>query len=650
MLACAALLAVAPVASAQPINVELILDASGSMFNRLDDGRYRIVAAKEVLADLIAGLPERDGLNVGLRVYGSGMRAMEPGACEDTVLKVGVDGFARQALLDTVRSTQALGATPIALSLEQAAGDFPAQGRNVIVLITDGMESCRSDLREVAQLLTDRGIDLHVIGFDLDANAARSFDGLGSFENARSAAELLAALTRAVELEAAATAHRVTVTLTREGAPVSEGASVTFTGAVDDVQHAFTPVEAGRFTGDLPAGSYSAIVADAFSVEPLTVSGLVVTAEGTNAFAFELAPAMRVTLSLADTAQPAGAVVAVAFEGAPPGAGEVAVAPKDGDAYLWFSTSYTTADASGAGTVDVQLPDSPGAYELRYLTELPEGGWGVIGRLGVVVTAVEASLEVQDEVQAGSRLTVTWTGPGNRDDFITIVPAGYGEGTWLTYAEVGAGSPLSLQVPDTAGDYEVRYVTGNEYLTLAAASVRVVAAEVTMSAVASAPAGAAIEVRWTGPGNPDDFITIVPPDSAEGSWEAYTMIEPGVPARIRVPDYEGEYEIRYVSGNESLTLARLPLTVTPLEVSIEASPASVGPDQEFTVRVSGPYDQDAFLTVVPVGTDDGNWDGYYPVTEPAVLVYAPSEPGAYEIRYVTGQQYRTLVRVPLTVR
>src|SRR5690606_29995461 len=119
----------------------------GSMFNKLDDGRYRIVAAKEVLADLIAGLPDQDDLNVGLRVYGSSMRAIEPGACEDTVLKVGVDGFARQELLDTVKGTQALGATPIALSLEQAAADFLSEGRNVIVLITDGIESCRSDLR-----------------------------------------------------------------------------------------------------------------------------------------------------------------------------------------------------------------------------------------------------------------------------------------------------------------------------------------------------------------------------------------------------------------------------------------------------------------------------------------------------------------------
>jgi len=40
--------------------VELILDASGSMWNKLDDDRYRIVAAKDVLTQFIGGLPDTD--------------------------------------------------------------------------------------------------------------------------------------------------------------------------------------------------------------------------------------------------------------------------------------------------------------------------------------------------------------------------------------------------------------------------------------------------------------------------------------------------------------------------------------------------------------------------------------------------------------
>jgi len=38
------------------------------------------------------------------------------------------------------------------------------------------------------------------------------------------------------------------------------------------------------------------------------------------------------------------------------------------------------------------------------------------------------------------------------------------------------------------------------------------------------------------------------------------------------------------------------------------------------------------------------------VYEPTVSVYAPSEPGEYVIRYITGQEYRTVLDVPLNVR
>ena len=77
------LLACLSLASAQTY-VELILDASGSMWNTLDDGRYRIIAAKDVLSQFIGGLAD-DGLNVGLRIYGSQTDALEEGACQDVL-------------------------------------------------------------------------------------------------------------------------------------------------------------------------------------------------------------------------------------------------------------------------------------------------------------------------------------------------------------------------------------------------------------------------------------------------------------------------------------------------------------------------------------------------------------------------------------
>jgi len=74
-----ALAAGAATASAQT-HVQLILDASGSMFAKLPDGRSRIAAAKDVLATLVGSLPEDPAINVGLRLYGAAIAAGEPGA------------------------------------------------------------------------------------------------------------------------------------------------------------------------------------------------------------------------------------------------------------------------------------------------------------------------------------------------------------------------------------------------------------------------------------------------------------------------------------------------------------------------------------------------------------------------------------------
>src|SRR5690606_22488145 len=245
--------------AAGPSHVELILAASGSMFNQLADGRYRIVAGKGVLPELVAALPADADLNVGYRAYGSELQATAAGSCEDSRLYVPIEGVDRQLLLTTVRNTQARGATPIAYSLERALEDLDGRtGERIVVLITDGEEGCGGDVRAAAQALKDAGIDLRIIGFDLDELARASFDGLGAFENATSAAELLAALNRAVEAAAAHVApatYPVRVTLTRDGEPAEDGASVAFQPALGaEADAAWFAAEAGGvFRTELPA-------------------------------------------------------------------------------------------------------------------------------------------------------------------------------------------------------------------------------------------------------------------------------------------------------------------------------------------------------------------------------------------------------------
>ena len=162
------------------VNLELILDLSGSMARDIGGGETRMEAAKRVMNDVIAALPEQEGVNVGFRVYGHEGDNTEAGrtvSCQSSELVVPIEGVNKPALREVVAEAQPTGWTPIGLSLERAGGDFqPAEGvRNYILLVTDGEETCGGNPCEVAEALRegDAGIITHVVGFALTQQQAQ---------------------------------------------------------------------------------------------------------------------------------------------------------------------------------------------------------------------------------------------------------------------------------------------------------------------------------------------------------------------------------------------------------------------------------------------------------------------------------------------
>lgn len=67
-----------------------------------------------------------------------------------------------------------------------------------------------------------------------------------------------------------------------------------------------------------------------------------------------------------------------------------------------------------------------------------------------------------------------WTGPDPPKDFVTIVKKGTPERQYKRYFYT-AGNPGKLRAPDEPGGYEVRYLTGQKYYTLASAAIVVTA-------------------------------------------------------------------------------------------------------------------------------------------------------------------------------
>lgn len=148
----------------------------------------RIEAAKELLSKTIDDLKDVPNLEIGLRVYGhqSPITATYQD-CNDTKLEVPFGPDNATQIIHKISTIKAKGTTPIARSLEAAADDFPDNdSRNVIILITDGLEACDNDPCVVAKKLKDKGVKVtpFVIGLGMDLSYLEKFNCIGTYMDA----------------------------------------------------------------------------------------------------------------------------------------------------------------------------------------------------------------------------------------------------------------------------------------------------------------------------------------------------------------------------------------------------------------------------------------------------------------------------------
>jgi Ca-activated chloride channel family protein len=208
---------------------------------------------------------------------------------------------------------------------------------------------------------------------------------------------------------------------------------------------------------------------------------------------------------------------------------------------------------------------APGAYELRYSTDRADAKGRVYASYPITEVAAAITLTPAPEIHAGSPFDVQVSGPAHDQDYITIVAKGAPDGDYQAYAYVDQTSgTFSLLAPSQPGAYEIRYQNDNDPTqVLARAPVTVgPAIPVTLDAPDSADAGGQIQVRWTGPDGPQDYLTIVPKGAPEGDYGPYTYTADGSPLTLDVPSDPGAYEIRYQSDRTEIgVLGRRPLTV-----------------------------------------------------------------------------------------
>ncbi len=169
-----------------------LLDGSGSMLQEMDQSNRWSVAVT-LMSQIVDTLRTVPNVEVGLRVFGHN-KPNEARDCNDTKLEVPFSPYNHKQYIGRLRQIKPLGFTSITQSLLASAKDFPEDknARNIIIIITDGVEECGGDPCKVSEQLQKKGIILKpfIIGLGTDNEAFKNtYSCAGKYYNAENSVE-----------------------------------------------------------------------------------------------------------------------------------------------------------------------------------------------------------------------------------------------------------------------------------------------------------------------------------------------------------------------------------------------------------------------------------------------------------------------------
>ncbi|MFN4183999.1 MAG: vWA domain-containing protein [Hyphomonas sp.] len=351
----------------------LILDASGSMWGQLKGGTTKIEVARDVMGEYFRTRNAAEPL--GVIAYGHRRR----GDCADieVIAPTGIQDAA--TLSSRVNQIRPNGMTPLTDAIRMARTQIPKTAERAdIILVTDGLETCKADPCALAAELAAEGIEIraHVVGFGLTEQEAASLSCIpeatgGLLLRPQTGQELSDALGQIAEAEPpplteaffdigpkAESGHTYKVSykgtakgsdyagFTRRGAappPVSGTYGVI--GGLSDKGH-------NPFTKTAPSepGDYDLILVSAGRVIERQPVEVVAASNGFDAIG-SVAPGKRFTFSWRGPDQ-LGQRIAIANPGDP---GKV------------YSKSWGYSLHKN-GKMGLTAPAEPGIYEMRYLS------------------------------------------------------------------------------------------------------------------------------------------------------------------------------------------------------------------------------------------------------------------------------------------
>jgi Ca-activated chloride channel family protein len=268
------------------------------------------------------------------------------------------------------------------------------------------------------------------------------------------------------------------------------------------------------------------------------------------------------------------------------------------------------------------------------------------------------ALEGPQQVQVGAPFDVTWSDPDTMGIFVAIAEQGTGdERGFYDYdhaQRVREGNPLALRAPERPGTYELRYVaTDDSTHVLLRTPLTVNDASASLTLPSPLMTATPVELAWTGPGNPGDFIGIAeqgtPTDMGYYDYDLANKVGDAATISLTTPATPGPYEVRYVMDQTNRVLAREAVTIEPARATLDA-PTEAAPGAQLSVGWVGPNGPNDFVAVARPDAPAGSYESraLTRAGSPA-SVFAPGTAGAYEVRYVWAVKDSILHAQPLAV-
>lgn len=209
-----------------------VLDGSGSMNAQWGRDQSRMDVAKSILTRLVDSLRINPKLELALRVYGH-RYTRQSNNCNDSQLEVPFGINNHNTIINEIKDITPRGVTPITYSLLQAAKDFPASAgyRNILILITDGVESCGGDPCQVSIELQKTGVFLRPFIIGLGVPGGKALDCVGKFIDAENSQSFNKILNESIETTFARTTASVEL-LNGANQPVETNLNITFLNAM----------------------------------------------------------------------------------------------------------------------------------------------------------------------------------------------------------------------------------------------------------------------------------------------------------------------------------------------------------------------------------------------------------------------------------